>query len=282
MDGLPLNVLDLIVLVVLLLSAVLAFFRGFVHETLGIAAWVGAGFAALYGLPVIQAKVRELIPVSWAADATAAVAIFLVTLLILSIITRSIAKRVQDSSLGSLDRSLGVLFGLARGAFLVGLAYIVLAWLIPPADQPDWIRNARGLPLIEQSAAMIRSAVPAELGIADTADQGKRTAEEAIELKRTFDNLTQPQVRQPDPAPVPAAVTPAPAPAPAPVPQPQPQPVVQAAPTPAPAPAPAAVPVPVQPPAAKQAAPAPAPTKPPVGYADDERQTLDRLFETTQ
>lgn len=273
MDGLPLNVLDLIVLVVLLLSAVLAFFRGFVHETLGIAAWVGAGFAALYGLPMIQAKVRELIPVSWAADATAAVAIFLVTLLVLSIITRAIAKRVQDSSLGSLDRSLGVLFGLARGAFLVGLAYIVLAWLIPPADHPDWIKQARGLPLIQQSAGLIRSTVPAELGIGETADQGKRTAEEAIELKRTFDNLTQPEVRQPEPVPQPAPAVPA-AVAPAPAPAPAPQPVVQAA----PAPAPAAAPVPVQPPPAKQAAPA----KPTVGYADDERNSLDRLIQATQ
>lgn len=284
MDALPLNVLDLIVLVVLLLSAVLAFFRGFVHETLGIAAWVGAGFAALYGLPMIQAKVRELIPVSWAADATAAVAIFLVTLLVLSIITRAIAKRVQDSSLGSLDRSLGVLFGLARGAFLVGLAYIVLAWLIPPADHPEWIQKARGLPLIQQSAGLIQSVVPQELGIGDTADQGKRTAEEAIELKRTFDNLTQPQVRQPDPVPVPtvpAAVTPAPAPVPAPAPA---QPVVQAAPPPAPVQSQPGTPVPVKPPAQKQAAPAApaAPAKPPVGYADDERTSLDRLFETTQ
>lgn len=280
MDGLPLNVLDLIVLVVLLLSAVLAFFRGFVHETLGIAAWVGAGFAALYGLPMIQASVRELIPVSWAADATAAVAIFLITLLVLSIITRSIARRVQDSSLGSLDRSLGVLFGLARGAFLVGLAYIVLSWLIPPEDHPDWIRTARGLPLIQQSAGMIRSVVPAELGIGDAADQSRRTAEEAIELKRTFDNLTQPQVRLPEAAPVLSspAVTPAPAAAPV-----QAAPVVAPA-APAPQPAPASTPA-TQ--AARPAAPAPSPAPAPApggraGYADDERQTLDRLFETAQ
>lgn len=278
MDALPINVLDLIVLVVLLLSAVLAFFRGFVHETLGIAAWVGAGLAALYGLPVIQAEVRKLIPVTWAADAAAAVAIFLVTLLVLSILTRAIARKVQDSSLGSVDRSLGVLFGLARGAFLVGLAYIVLAWLIPPVDHPAWIREARGLPLIRDTAGLIRAAVPQELGLAETADEGKKTAEDAIELKRNLDSLIQPKVRQDQPAvavPAPApAPEPAPAPAPAPAPQPERRVQVEAAPAPVQVPAPALKPAPAP-------VPAPAP-QPEVGYGEDERQDLNRLFETAQ
>jgi membrane protein required for colicin V production len=269
MDALPLNVLDLIVLVVLLLSAVLAFFRGFVHETLGIAAWVGAGLAALYGLPIIQAEVRELIPVTWAADAAAAVAIFLVTLLVLSILTRGIARKVQDSSLGSVDRSLGVLFGLARGAFLVGLAYILLAWMIPPVDHPQWIQNARGLPLIQRTAGLIQDAVPEELGIGSAADTSRKTAEDAIELKRNLDTLIQPRVKGEEPPPAPVRREPAPSPAP--VPEPQRETRAQ----PAPAPQPQSQPAP--PPRA-----APAPADDGVGYGDDERQSLDRLFETAQ
>ncbi|WP_404381283.1 CvpA family protein [Caenispirillum salinarum] len=291
MDALPLNVLDLIVLVVLLLSAVLAFFRGFVHETLGIAAWVGAGLAALYGLPIVQAEVRQLIPVTWAADAAAAVAIFLVTLLVLSILTRGIARKVQDSSLGSVDRSLGVLFGLARGAFLVGLAYILLAWMIPPADHPDWIREARGLPLIQRTAAMIQEAVPEELGIGQAADTGRKTAEDAIELKRNLDTLIQPRVQGQEPQPAPRtepAAQPAPAPAPASAPAPQPRQETRVQSQAASEPAPARAPEPAPTPRSK---PAPTPASEPpsvpaddegVGYGQDERQSLDRLFETAQ
>ncbi|EKV32393.1 Colicin V [Caenispirillum salinarum AK4] len=288
MDALPLNVLDLIVLVVLLLSAVLAFFRGFVHETLGIAAWVGAGLAALYGLPVVQAEVRQLIPVTWAADAAAAVAIFLVTLLVLSILTRGIARKVQDSSLGSVDRSLGVLFGLARGAFLVGLAYILLAWMIPPVDHPDWIREARGLPLIQRTAGMIQEAVPEELGIGQAADTSRKTAEDAIELKRNLDTLIQPRVQgqEAEPARQTEPAAPVRQPAPAPAPQPRQETRVQS--QPAPDPAPARAPEPAPTPRSK---PAPTPASEPpavpaddegVGYGQDERQSLDRLFETAQ
>ena len=138
MDSLSINVFDMVALAVLLLSAMLAFFRGFVHEVLSITAWVGAALSALYGLPYVRPKAHELIPIAAAADAVGALAIFLVVLLILSIITRSVSKQVQGSALNSLDRSLGFLFGLGRGAVVLSIAYVVLSWVIPdPAARPD-------------------------------------------------------------------------------------------------------------------------------------------------
>src|SRR3546814_1784911 len=54
MDSLPINLADLIVIVVLLVSGVFAFVRGFVHEVLAIASWVGAAFVTLYAYPLVQ------------------------------------------------------------------------------------------------------------------------------------------------------------------------------------------------------------------------------------
>lgn len=218
MDSLPVNAFDLVVIVVLLVSAVVAFFRGFVHEVLAIAAWAGAALAALYGLPYLQPIAREHIPLTWAADAVAASAIFLVVLLILAIITRGVSKRVQNSTLGALDRSLGFLFGLARGAFVVAVGFVVLAWIWPQADdRPAWIQEARSLPLVEQGATMVRALVPESLDAeAERTRTAAREAEEqarqALELKKTYDRLTQPSTTTA--APPASAPTPAPAAAP--------------------------------------------------------------------
>jgi membrane protein required for colicin V production len=211
MESLSINVLDMVAIAVLILSATLAFFRGFVHEVLSITAWVGAALAALYGLPYVRPKAHELISIPVVADAAAAIVLFLVVLLILSIITRAISKRVQDSTLNSLDRSLGFLFGLLRGAVILSLAYVVMSWAVPdPQARPDWIRTARSTPLMESGGNMLRALMPDSLvaeedrARAKTAE-AKEAAEQAIEAKRTFDRLTQPRPdAAPEPAPPPA------------------------------------------------------------------------------
>lgn len=199
MDSLSINVLDMVAVAVLILSAILAFFRGFVHEVLSIAAWIGAGLAALYGLPLARPKAHELIPIPVAADAAAAIVIFLVALLILSLITRALSKQVQGSGLNSLDRSLGFLFGLLRGAVILSLAYVVMSWAIPDAKaRPDWINNARSTPLMASGGDLLRSLVPASLlAEEDTArakaQEAKETARQAMKLKETYDQLKQPR-----------------------------------------------------------------------------------------
>ncbi|GAB3458634.1 hypothetical protein GCM10027396_39980 [Insolitispirillum peregrinum] len=200
MDSLSINVFDMVALAVLLLSAVLAFFRGFVHEVLSITAWVGAALSALYGFPYARPKAHELIPIPMVADVAAAVAVFLVVLLILSMVTRTISKQVQGSALNSVDRSLGFLFGLVRGAVVLSIAYVVLSWVIPdPAARPDWMRYAKSGPLLESGANLLRSMVPPSLLSEEerarmATVEAQERARQAVELKQTYDRLTQPRV----------------------------------------------------------------------------------------
>lgn len=163
MENWPVNPVDIAVLIIVVISAALAFFRGFVHEVLGIAAWIGAILAAIYGLPHAQPYARDLIPIDWAADLAAVVAIFLVTLVILSVFTTLIARRVQDSALNTIDRSLGFVFGLARGAVIVVILFIAASWLVPPDTQPPWVQKARSMPFIEQGADALLALVPEDL-----------------------------------------------------------------------------------------------------------------------
>ncbi len=165
LGNLPINVVDIGVLLVLLISAILAYARGFVHEVLSVGGWIGAIFATFYGFPYAKPLARKYISLDLAADLTAGVAIFIVTLVFLSLLTRAIANRVQASALNVLDRSLGFLFGLARGAVLVCVAYIGLELLIPEEQHPPVVRDARTMPLIKPGAALLKSLVPDHINV---------------------------------------------------------------------------------------------------------------------
>ena len=160
MDNLPINVTDLVVIVVILLSAIFALVRGFVHEVLAVGAWLGAALATLFAFPFAQPFTRQYIAIPLVADIATGAVIFLLVLVALSILTHWISGKVQDSSLGALDRSLGLLFGLARGAILVCLAWIFLVYIMPRPDHPRWISEARSLPLVERGAGILLAFVP--------------------------------------------------------------------------------------------------------------------------
>jgi membrane protein required for colicin V production len=196
----PFTLADLVVIGILLISAVLAFARGFVHEVLSMGAWVGAAFAVVFGLPYARPFAREVISLPLLADVAAGGVIFIVILLVLSLLTRALARQVQDSALNALDRSLGFLFGLLRGAVLVCLAYLPIAWLMGPGEQPAWLRDARTRPLVEQGAAMIQSLVEREKPATTQAlDPSRERARKALETERMVRDIISPDPKSQQP-----------------------------------------------------------------------------------
>jgi membrane protein required for colicin V production len=164
MDTLPINPVDLAVIVVLLLSALLAFTRGMVAEVLSVAAWIGAAFITLQALPHAQPIAQGFIQNEMLAYAASAVALFLLSLVVLTILGRTVSRGVQNSGLSALDRTLGFLFGLVKGGILVSVAYLFFLWLVPnPAEQPQWLQTARTQPLLGRGADMIFGMVPESL-----------------------------------------------------------------------------------------------------------------------
>lgn len=162
MADLPFTVADVGVLIVLIISALLAFARGFIKETLSVVGWVGAIFAVLYIFPVLALRpfARDLIPLNILADAVTGSVIFLVALVTISIVSYAITKRVRESSLNAIDRSLGFLFGLLRGAVVICIAYLVLVQLVPVAERPIWIQEARSRLPVEIGANLLIKLVP--------------------------------------------------------------------------------------------------------------------------
>jgi membrane protein required for colicin V production len=142
---------DLVVLGVLLASAALSFMRGLVREVLGIGAWVGAVVIAVKALPMSRDIAARWIDEPAWLDPIGFLGAFLVALIVLSIIARLI-----------IDRSLGVLFGLARGAVLVILAYILGGFAVAVEQWPDPVLKARSLEFAYQGADWLARQVPEE------------------------------------------------------------------------------------------------------------------------
>ena len=195
MADLPFNIIDVVVVVVVLASALFALFRGFVHEVLAVAAWIGAAFAALYGFPLLSPFARKHIESDLIADGVAGGTIFVVVLILLSLVTHAISRRVHKSALNSADRSLGFVFGIARGVFLMSLAYMVVAWLYQE-NRPAWLEEARTRPVMAWGAGVIEAAMPAAYSAGEA--QTKRLQDQARvadKAHRAFRELASPQPR---------------------------------------------------------------------------------------
>jgi membrane protein required for colicin V production len=84
----------------------------------------------------------------------------LVTLLIVSVITVRFSDMVLDSRIGALDRTLGFLFGLARGLIIVVIAFLFFAWLVPDRSQPEWVRSAKSRVVLQGTGDWLMSMLP--------------------------------------------------------------------------------------------------------------------------
>lgn len=163
LDSLPVNPFDLAVLAVILISALIALWRGFVKEVLSLAAWAGAVLVALWGHRYAQPYARTFIDSELLANVAAGVALFVVSLLVFAMIAHGIAALVRKSNaLSAVDRSLGFAFGIARGGLLLGLAWLALSWAMPVEKQPAWLHDSRTRPAVEWVAEFLVGLAPPE------------------------------------------------------------------------------------------------------------------------
>lgn len=163
MEDFPIQGADAVILVILLISAIFGFVRGFVKETLAIAGWVGATFVTLYAFPLLQPFTREFIVNLLIADILTGAVVFVLSLVILSYFSHAISEKVKASGLGALDRSLGIFFGIARGFMLLGIAWLIFVQFIPEDDRPDWVLNAKMLPIVSASGAFVAQLLPPDM-----------------------------------------------------------------------------------------------------------------------
>lgn len=161
----PVTILDLVVLGVVVISALLAAVRGFTREVLAIGSWIAAAVAAWVLHPQLLPFIQQHIPNKTAALVAAIAAIFLVTLIVVSLITARISDFVLDSRIGALDRTLGFIFGGARGLLLCVIGYMFFTSLVPEKSQPVWARDARTKPILQETGRSLVGFLPQDINI---------------------------------------------------------------------------------------------------------------------
>ena len=154
MSGSP-TYLDIAFVAVAVISGLLAMYRGFSREVLSIASWVAAAGAAawfvVYQKPMAENIAQQLgVPSVQIAQIGAGALIFLITLIVVHLVTSRISDLVLDSRIGMIDRVFGFLFGIGRAFVLVLIPYMGLAAAVEKKEQhPDWVRNAWSMQFFE-------------------------------------------------------------------------------------------------------------------------------------
>jgi membrane protein required for colicin V production len=139
------TIIDGVVAVVIVVSALLAYSRGFVREVLAIGGWIGAAILAFLfadqARPLLQQiPLPEQLSFIWASCELSIIAafaaVFAVALIVFAIFTPLFSGVVQRSALGGVDQGLGFLFGVARGVLLVAVAFFVYQTALAGQDIP--------------------------------------------------------------------------------------------------------------------------------------------------
>ncbi len=152
--------LDLAVLAIVLVSALLSMLRGFSREVLAIVSWAAAAAAAYYFYPVVTPYLTPYIHKDVIAQAAAAAIVFFATLIIVSLFTVRLSDAILDSKIGALDRTLGFVFGAARGFLLAVVAFAIFNWLVSEKQQPEWVKTSKIRPILTETADKIVALLP--------------------------------------------------------------------------------------------------------------------------
>jgi membrane protein required for colicin V production len=159
MSALPFSILDLAVFGVVLISALLAAVRGFTREVLAIAAWIAAAAAAWVLHPMLLPHLRPYLTNDTVRLVAAIGGVFIIVLIIVSIITVKISDLILDSRIGALDRTLGFVFGAARGLLICVIGWVFLAWLVQ-GKMPEWATTAKTRPVLQSTGDALIAMLP--------------------------------------------------------------------------------------------------------------------------
>ena len=158
---------DLLVAALLLISAAIGFIRGAAREIAALVALVGAAAFAVFGLPVFSPLVRHVVHPDWLGAVATLVLVFLVTYILLRLVGGAFARQIQQSNfIGTLDRSIGLAIGLARGLIVLGALNLMFNAATPKDLQPHWITGATTWPLAQNMGRLLTALAPSWLDIA--------------------------------------------------------------------------------------------------------------------
>ncbi|MEM7081303.1 MAG: CvpA family protein [Pseudomonadota bacterium] len=150
--------IDYLIIAILLVSMIVGFFRGFFPELVSIVTWIVAIFAAMNfsGLvePYLQGKLGSVVVELWASR----IIVFVIALILGGLLGQLVSLAIDKSGLSGTDRMLGLVFGVVRGAVILGVL-VILGQLMGFQREPWWPQSQL-IPMAERVGDTLRVMVP--------------------------------------------------------------------------------------------------------------------------
>lgn len=197
--------LDIIVLVILLFSTGIAFFRGFIREALTVVTLILSMAAAHFLGPLLEpamgqwigieqgadpGKFLGVIPKDLAAIILSKAAFFFGVMIALSITTHFFAEYIKSIGLGAIDRSMGALFGFVRALLVVLLLYLPLHILLNEETKQSWFDGSKSYVYLESGSEFIAQQMPEDF-IQEKFEKAQETVDEAPEMNKVRAKLQE-------------------------------------------------------------------------------------------
>lgn len=157
-----LTAFDVAIAILVFISAILATARGLTREVLSLATWAGSALFAIWMWQANPQIARQYIAEPLVADISTIVVSFIVSLIVLHLLTMRIADFVVDSKIGPLDRTLGFIFGALRGILIAVVVVIFGQWLLGET-LPPWAKDSRTLPMLSSFGETLITSLPDDL-----------------------------------------------------------------------------------------------------------------------
>ena len=183
------GIIDIIVLITLVLSILFALYRGLICELLCISSWILAGIAGLYSFALMKTMLYSVFNGNeLMAGLVGSSVIALVVLVVMTLLSAQVIKRLRASSLSGLDRIFGLLFGGIRAVLLLSLVYIGASMVLPATRLQSWEETNFSMPYIKKSVDMLKYIVPetvlADLNVNKDEDSTEEQPKIGTDLKR--------------------------------------------------------------------------------------------------
>jgi membrane protein required for colicin V production len=158
------NTVDIIILILVLLSSIIGFWRGITREVLGIFSWALAVVIAYFLHALPEPLVGMIVSNEFLKEIISGLVAFLVALIVLTSITYSFSDAVKGSVIGGADKILGFLFGAARGFLLISIiAMGANKFLLKNKENaPTLLKESKLIPIADTVMARLIQSIPAE------------------------------------------------------------------------------------------------------------------------
>ncbi|MDR0632575.1 MAG: CvpA family protein [Holosporales bacterium] len=136
------NIVDVFLLGIVFVTLLIGFWRGFIREFSSIMAWILAGVATFWDIPILRTFIRSKIESALISDVITGVCVFIIAFVIISLIGTICAGFVRGTILSPIDRSLGGMLGGAKGAFLICSASIIAECFVLRSEMPELVAKS--------------------------------------------------------------------------------------------------------------------------------------------